>query len=142
MFHTYNDAELKIPAALWGLDSLGERTWSWVELALHIPYYYVSINISDEEGNATKRHFLFSQLDDVLNCISSVNEAEDAISLGLFSPGYMNGTDFYAFGKVKEVWVHRNSVSSKFILDDGAIMIYSSIDDELKDGDFSLAISL
>lgn len=122
MFHTYPEAELPVPPAL---ASFGERSWHWVECALQIPYFFLSVGLETDEGSF-RRHFLFSHLKDLLSLVGASGDHVKEIEIGLLSPGYMNGSNSYQLGKIKEIWECRDTQGCLFIMSDGAKYHYPS----------------
>lgn len=121
MFHTQPEAENKF---LQGFASFGERSWNWVELGLQIPYLYISVNVDTEDGICAQ-HFLFSTLMDALSLIAeSKNGIYSDLKIGLLSPGYMNGGNFYEFGRVKEIWKRQGDHEQMFVMSDGAKLYF------------------
>lgn len=139
MFHTQPEAEIKLPQ---GLTSVGERSWNWVELALQIPYLYISVNVDTEDGSCG-RHFLFSQLMDAMSLIAdSKNGVFKDLEIGLLSPGYMNGGNFYQFGRVKEIWKRQGGHEQMFVMSDGAKLYFPPDEGSIKNQDMELIVSL
>lgn len=138
MFMTHPDAELPIPS---GLALHGERTWQWVEFSLQIPYFFLSFSVAS--GNASlMRYILFSQLKDVLCVVSTIKKGVKDIEIDLLSPGYVNGSNSYKMGKVKEIWEGKNPYEQMFVMSDGARLYFPSDKDGSRDQEFELVFSL
>lgn len=139
MFHTHPEAEIEVPQ---GLNAVGERSWRWVELALQIPYLYISVNVDTEDGSCG-RHFLFSQLMDAMSLIAdSKNGVFKDLEIGLLSPGYMNGGNFYQFGRVKEIWKRQGGHEQMFVMSDDAKLYFPPDEVSIQNQDMELIVSL
>lgn len=138
MFHTHPEAELTLPP---GLAPFGQRSWHWLELPLQIPYFFISINVENEECTF-RRHFLFSQLRDALSLIGASRDVFKNLEIGLLSPGYMNGSNSYQLGQVKEIWECRGGYEQMFLMSDGAKFHFPPNEDGKKDQEMELVVSL
>lgn len=138
MFHTHPEAELIFPL---GLASFGERSWYWVELSIQIPYLFLSVNVEIEECTI-RRHFIFSHLRDALGLIAESRDIAKDLEIGLLSPGYMNGSNSYQLGQVKEIWERRGGREQMFVMSDGAKFHYPSDADGVMNQEMELVVSL
>lgn len=138
MFHTYPEAELRLPP---GLATFGERSWHWVELSIQIPYFFLSVNVEIEEC-IIRRHFIFSQLRDALSLIAASRDDVKKLEIGLLSPGYMNGSSSYQLGRVKEIWECRGGHEQMFVMSDGVKFHFPHDEDGNKDQEMELVVSL
>lgn len=121
MFHTVPEAEFPIPR---GLAPNGERSWRWVEFALQIPYFLLSMRFTEGEYE-TDRHMILSQLEDILQLAENQGSNFKILELQLLSPGYMNGAEGYRLGKIKEIWSQKDDLhSSVFVMQDGTRLCY------------------
>lgn len=138
MFHTQPEAEHKFLSAI---DPNGEKSWRWIEFGLHIPLFLVSGDVEIEECTLGCDR-LFGQLGDVLNLMNTSRGTLANIQIGLLSPGYMNGSNSYQLGNIKEIWQHPEGHHQLFVLDDGAKLRYSLCADSSKDQEMELVLSL
>lgn len=138
MFNTQPEAEHKFLSAI---NPKGERCWQWIEIAIHAPLYLVSGD-AEIEGVSLGRDWLFGQLRDVLSLMNTSKGALMNIEIGLLSPGYMNGSNSYQLGKIKEIWQHPDGTSKLFVLVDGTKLRYSASDESTNDQDMELVLSL
>jgi len=138
MFHTQPEAELKFPRVM---NSFGERSWQWIEIAIHIPLFLVSGDMKLVDGTVG-RDWIFGNIRDVLNLIDTSSGTSINLQIGLLSPGHMNGSNSYQLGKVKEIWRHPNEPSQLFVLVDGTKLRYSYNEDSENDHDMELVLSL
>ncbi len=138
MFHTQPEAEHKFLSAI---NPYGKKSWQWIEFAIHAPFYLVSGD-AETEGGTFGRDWLFGQLRDVLKLMSTSKETLTNIEIGLLSPGYMNGSNSYQLGKIKEIWQHPDGTSKLFVLVDGTKLRYSANEESTNDQDMELVLSL
>ncbi|MFM2407782.1 MAG: hypothetical protein RL358_524 [Pseudomonadota bacterium] len=138
MFHTHSSSELELPP---GLAPHGTRSWYWVELPLQLPYFCVSIGIDGKEG--LRRQFIVDHIKDVLTLLSTQAE-KNTINheVGLISPGYMNGTDFYKMGRIKEAWESSDGHKYKYVMEDGTNLYDLTMGGGGVDQNFELILSL
>lgn len=127
MFETHPQAEIKLPAAL---APFGEKSWRWIEFAVHVPYLYLSVNVDVGEDATIGREFLFSHLSDMLGLLAASGGEFKDKKVGLFSTGDMNGSDFYQFCRVREIWQHQKSHKKMFVMSDGARLYYPADQDD------------
>jgi hypothetical protein len=140
MFHTYPQAELRL---LPPLAPDGERSWRWVELAVHIPIYYLSANVKVSEDATCGREFLFGHLRDMLGLMAASRDEFLDMQVGLMTPGHMNGSGFYQLSRVKEIWERRSDHKKMFVMTDGAKLFHpTDEDDGISDKEMELVISL
>lgn len=123
MFHTHSSAEFTIPS---GLATPGIQSWQWVELPLLMPYFCVSINTGGDED--LRKQFIVAHIEDVLRLLDAppVNVTGNP-EVGLMSPGYMNGTDFYQMSRLKEIWESADGCKNKYVMDDGKTLYYPAM---------------
>lgn len=138
MFHTQPEAEYKILSAM---NPDGERSWRWIELVIHIPLFLVSGFVETKDGEFA-RDWIFGQFGDVLNLMVTSGGTLSNIEIGLLSPGYMNGSNSYQLGKIKEIWQHPNGPSKLFVLADGTKLRYSSNENSKNEQELELVLSL
>lgn len=138
MFYTHPDAEFALPPAL---SPFGERSWHWVEFSLQIPYYFLSVSVATEDGSF-RRHFLFSQLRDVLGLIAASKDGFKEIDIALLSPGHMNGSSSYMLGRVKEIWERRGGHEQMFVMSDGATLHFPPDGDNKNSREMELVFTL
>lgn len=120
MFHTSREAEVFVPREL---ASEGERIWRFVEMGLQTPYFLVALRHS-LNGDELDRHILFSQWSDVMALAKQQSESFSILSLQLLSPGYMNSSDGYELGRVKEVWVDKTTpLYQLYVMADGSKLV-------------------
>lgn len=140
MFHTYPQSELKLPPPL---TPDGERCWRWVELFVHMPIFYLSVNVKVGEDATCGREFLFYHLRDMLGLMNSSRDEFQDIKVGLMTTGNMNGSGFYQLSQVKEVWERRSDHKKMFVMADGAMLFYpTDEDDGIADKEMELVICL
>ncbi|MFA6202726.1 MAG: hypothetical protein WC710_05995 [Gallionella sp.] len=138
MFHTHTSAELKLPPAL---APHGTQSWHWVELPLHLPYFCVSIG-NDGEGNL-QRQFIVAYIENVMRLLDTpAGKATNRSVVGLMSPDYMNGTDFYQMGRIKEVWKSADGFNHQYVMSDGKTIYDPMMTDGEAEQKFELILSL
>lgn len=139
MFYTSPEAEVRVPKPL---APNGERSWRWVELGLQIPYFLLSIQISNEETEMVRR-LVLGQLQDVLDIASQQSESFQVIDLGLLSPGYMNGSESYQLGTIKEIWgAKETGQPTVFVMADRSKLTFSLGSKEPKEVEMELLLAL
>lgn len=140
MFTTYPHAEFTFPPSL---ITSGERSWQWVELSVYEHIFYVNVHVELDRGDNYARHYLFVNTKDILGLIEETRHICKNLEIGLFSPGYMNGSGSYQFGRVKEIWEHTINHKQMFVMGDGS-KIYSSTDEvnDNTDGELELIVHL
>lgn len=138
MFYTHPTAERVLPS---GMAPVGERSWSWVELCLQIPYFLVSFTV-EIDGGALGRHFLFSQLKDVVGLITTSGDKIKDLKISLLSPGYMNSGNSYQLGQVKEIWKRRGGREELFVMSDGKKLHFLPDEGSVKEQEMVLVVSL
>lgn len=122
MFYSSPEAEVHVPKAL---APNGERSWRWVELALQVPYFLLSIVISTKDCEMV-RHLVLGQLSDVLDMAAQQSNSLQILGLGLLSPGYMNGSQHYQMGQVREIWCAKGrGQPTVFVMADGAKLSFA-----------------
>lgn len=136
MFQTYPEGEIK---ALGCVDHAGLRSWHWVELSLQIPCFLVTACMPLKEG-AIKRQFIFSQLSDVLDLIATSKGVFSDIEVGLLSPGYVNGTNSYQLGKIKEIWRRRENCCQEFVMFDGSKLQFPPASKQMTEQELELIV--
>lgn len=114
MLYTHPDAELPFSSAL---APNGERAWSWVELGLKIPYYFVTVLITDDDVKL-ERQIIFSDLRTIQELAANPPAHVHLQRVDLLSPGYMNGSSGYQIAQLSEVW--QANGEHRFIMADGA----------------------
>lgn len=127
MFQTYPESEVKLPGVL---ATLGEKSWRWIELVSHIPYFYLSVKVDAGEGFLFGREYIFCHLVDMLTLMTESGDEFKDIEIGLMSPGHMNGSDFYQLGRIKEIWERKSDHKRMFVMSDDT-KIFDSTDDEV-----------
>lgn len=115
MFHTPLEAELPFLSAL---APSGERAWSWVELGLKLPYYFVTVLFTDDGDVKLERHLILSDLRVLQELVANPPAHLHLQRVDLLSPGYMNGSSGYQLAQLSEVW--QASGEQRFIMADGA----------------------
>ena len=130
MIHTLPSAELPNLAARF---APGERSWSWIELGLSIPYFLASQLAVTSEGEVV-RDFLIARLDQLLSLAAQDTPERQLLGVGLLSPGYMNGTEQYQLGAVKTIWRSRsNKLKQRFDMQDGTQLVFDITNDQQSD---------
>lgn len=137
MFHTHPDAEQLMPPSLL---PPGEKCWRWIELSIQIPYYVLSF-IVEIEGTEFSLQYMFTHVSDVINLIDTSSDKVRNLKLGLLSPGYMNGSDFYQFGQIKQIWQSKDG-EKLFLMDNGTKLYFPYSLDEIHkfEGELVLAV--
>jgi len=116
MFYTSSEAFVPIPK-LFGSDA--SKAWRWVEFGLYMPYFLLTLRISDGDSEI-EQHLMFCQIEDLMEYAKQVSSNAVIREIDLLSPGYMNGTDNYQLGKLKEVWkAKQQSLNFVFVMTDG-----------------------
>jgi len=138
MFHTHPEAELRLPLAF---SPIGERSWHWVELAIQIPYFLLSFKVETEDGTIG-RHFIFNRESDAMSLIANSKDVIRDVKMGLLSPGYMNGSNSYQLGQIKEIWGIPDSPEKMYVMSDGEKFYFPTDEDGIKDHEMKLLINL
>lgn len=129
MLYTFPQAEITFPSSMNGF---GIRRWEWVEIAIPLPLYLVTGETKTEKETHV-RDFIFCQLIDVLSIVDPSQGILSNVSVSLISPSYLNGTDTYKFGAIREIWVQPNLSSELFVLRDGTRLRHSYVEDDPED---------
>lgn len=99
MFETIDSAEIHLEP-IFG-DS-GTRLWSFVKLPLHVPWFYVTVGIVDEDGVEKQDMACLSEAKDLIAIAGAdylkIREANIVL------PGYMTGKDSWTMVPLAEVW--------------------------------------
>lgn len=139
MFITSPDAEQYTPR---GLVKNGERVWRYFEFQLQIPYFLVAVRSWEDESEFT-RYFMLSQLDDVLSLASQQDAQLEISYIKLLSPGYMNRSEGYEMGLVKEIWRDKNvPVNKIFVMSDGGKLKFELMEQDDNDQKMELVLAL
>lgn len=139
MIYSSPAAEVRIPT---GLARNGERSWRWMELGLQIPYFLVSLQTITEDIDVV-RHLLFGHLRDVLDLASQQSASFKVLNLGLLSPGYMNGTERYQLGQVREIWSAKGrGQPNLFVMEDGTKLRFDVTGEPSDDLELELVLAL
>lgn len=135
MFYTWPEAKQPSPPVY---PPMGEQTWRWVELAIAIPVFLLHLRVKEEDA-AMDRHLLFGQLRDALEVINKKSHDLEIVGMSLLSPGYMNGSEDFQLGKIREIWRDKKtSTMHKYVLDNGQSLSF----DFLQRTDIELEIEL
>jgi hypothetical protein len=120
----------------------GERSWRWVELALQVPYFLLSVRVSTKDGEMV-RDMVFGQLNDVLNIAAQQSKSLQIHNLGLLSPGYMNGGGCYQLGQVKEIWGAKGKrAPNVFVMADGVKLHFALGGQKSEEHEMELLLAL
>lgn len=138
MFRTFPEAEQYLPPVF---TTFGEKSWRWIELPLRIPYFLLSVSVITEDGTVG-RDLFFSHSRDLLNAIAEMKDLIRDTKISLLSPGYMNGSDSWQMGKIKELWKCRDSHEQMFVMNDGTKLYYPTDEPEKNNNDMELIISM
>lgn len=139
MFYSSATAEVHIPK---GLAPNGERSWRWIELGLQVPYFMVSLHTSAEDVDVVQ-HLLFGYLRDVLDLAAQQSASFQVQNLDLLSPAYMNGSERYQLGRVKEVWTAKGrGQPNVFVMSDGAKLRFDLSGKPAEDLEMELVLAL
>ena len=95
MIETFAHAEIPLPWALEGI-----KTWSYANLNLYIPWFFVEYNVIEDEQPISGMCLLFQdkQLSDLAN-----QEGVMVDRAYLVSPSYLNKSDSWKMGLLKSV---------------------------------------
>ena len=95
MIETFAHAEIPLPWALEGI-----KTWSYANLNLYIPWFFVEYNVIEDEQPISGMCLLFQdkQLSDLAN-----QEGVMVDRVYLVSPSYLNKSDSWKMGLLKSV---------------------------------------
>lgn len=120
MFHTMPEAEMPLLSVF---APNGERSWQWVEFALHIPYFFVALEIKTDGGPCIRNLCVNS-----FRQIQEMNQTpSDRIRLRyvcLMSPAWMNHHDHYEMDPLKEIWSTPDALEQAYVLADGRRFCY------------------
>ena len=137
MFCTVPNAEQFTPGEL---VPKGERIWRYVEFQLQVPLFLVAVR--DDHSELT-RHFLFSELTDVIELASQQDDKYAIDGVKLLSPAHMNRSGGYELGSLKEIWRDKDvPVNHVFVMSDGSRHKFELVDqrDDEQTLDLVLAI--
>ena len=99
MFETIESAEIHIPA-IFGDKS--RRFWAYVQLRLHMPWFYVAYQFNNEDGT-TMRHVLFlSRIEQLQQMVQDQDIEINEVHIVL--PSHMSGKDKWTMELLAEVW--------------------------------------
>lgn len=119
MFRTIPDAEIHIPA---GLASGGGRVWRWMELALNIPYFFVTVLHSVDGKPSHERNLIFGDFRALIELAEVPPEGVELVRVNLLSPGYLNGSGSYRLDQLAEIWEDGQTGGQVFVLAGGTRM--------------------
>jgi hypothetical protein len=123
MFYTVPEAEEILPMPIL---TPGEKCWKWVELPIHVPYYILS-HVVESEGVDVRVEYLFAQVREIAELLEDMRGAIHGLKVGMFIPSYMNGTDGFQFGYLREIWRYENG-TRVYHMDDGKIFSDRPVD--------------
>ncbi|TCT07079.1 hypothetical protein [Paralcaligenes ureilyticus] len=98
MFYTYDNAET--PMGAWF--EKGSRSWRFIEWSLNIPWFWVTIVLSDGEASWTDT-LMFYLPQDIADLIEQRANNLKAIDVQLVSPPRMNGTTKWSMEPLAEI---------------------------------------
>ena len=119
MFRTVPDAEVHVPA---GLGSGGGRVWQWMELALNVPYFFVTVLHYVDGEPSYERNLIFGDFRAVIQLAEVPPDGVELIRVNLLSPGYLNGSGSYHLHQLIEIWEDGQTGGQLFVLADGTRM--------------------
>lgn len=99
MFETVENAEIPIPP-IFGCK--GQRMWSYVELRLHMPWFYVVYRFNTEDGMTMHHMFLLSRVEQLQQAVQERGIEIEEVHIVL--PRHMNGKDKWTMEPLAEVW--------------------------------------
>lgn len=121
MFYTSQEALISTPVQM---SDNGSKLWRWVEFGLYIPYFLVTQLIS-EESSEIGQHLIFGQIQDLMAHAAQLPNNVVISEIGLLSPGYMNGTDNFQLGVIKEIWKSKQQSNNfLFIMKNGQTLSF------------------
>lgn len=98
MFETYDQAEIPIPEPL---RIPGERAWPYVELSLHVPWFYLVYRLPIEDDRYLKRSIFLS---DVPYLIGFIAEGAVVDEVQIVLPERMTGAGRWTMEPLAEIW--------------------------------------
>jgi hypothetical protein len=102
MFNTLDTARIPMPP---GMFPASMHTWTWVEMALNLPYFLVEYQIDEGDG-PIRTNIILSQIHD-LNSVCGISDAEMTINIvSILCPDYISGKDGYQLEQCAEVWAN------------------------------------
>lgn len=140
MFHTVPSAEIPFLSNLY---VNGGRSWRWMELGLQIPYFLAFLRKSVGHDAEIGQQVMLSHLDDVLELAALHDNTLQVTEIWLLSPSYMNGTDSYRLGRIKEIWqgkAHRGR--HIYVMEDGARLHFEIGDLSQSNDEMELVLDL
>jgi len=102
MFCTESSDEFLFPACLGAYDS---RHWRMVRLALHAPWFVLTVEAADGDG-CFKRTVCIARDTDLADVLESLGDAK-AVGLLCMTPGWCSPTGQWSSREVREVWAAR-----------------------------------
>jgi hypothetical protein len=118
MFITSPESEYFVPESLKTLP--GERSWRFLEFGLYLPIFLVAVRMTEDDLEIG-RHFLFGQVNDVLDLAAQQSDKYSIVYIQLLSPGYMNSGNGYEMKQIKEIWRDKKiSRNLTFVMADGS----------------------
>lgn len=137
MFCTVPDAEQVTPREL---VPNGERIWRYCEFQFQVPLFLVTVRDGHYE---LTRHFLFSDLTDVVQLAARQDDKYAIHDIRLLSPGYMNQSDGYELGSLKEIWRDKDvPVNYAFVLSDGSRYKFELVDQHGEEQTLELVLAI
>lgn len=127
MFATVESAEIHLASPF---SSDGSRFWSYAQIDLHAPWFYVEYTVSEGEISASSM-LLLSTVDQLINC--ATRSDLQLTQVHLISPGYLNNTGSWQMNSLKEVIRATQIVSgieapiTIYRLGDGRELVYGVI---------------
>lgn len=97
MFATVESAEIHLASPF---SSDGNRFWSYAQIDLHAPWFYVEYMVS-ESGISASSMLLLSTVDQLVNF--SKRPDLQLTQVHLISPGYLNNTGSWQMNSLKEI---------------------------------------
>lgn len=125
MFETFNSAEIFRPKAL---SPDGERLWSYAQINIHVPWFYVEYSV-DHGDCKTRSVLLLGNLEQLLD-ISNRPDFE-ITQAHIVTPRHINKTDDWQMDRLKKVLRATRKTGRTetpviiYVLSDGREMRYS-----------------
>ena len=126
MFETIDAAEMNMPVGLLGE---GQRMWQFVNLRLHVQWFYMLYETEFEKGSFSSDYALLTDERQIAEMSSF--EHVKIIELYIVSPGHLNGSDCSKMEKIKEIWtakiknIKSNEKGMIYVLQDDSEYKYS-----------------
>lgn len=130
MFETIVGSEIELPPIFGGDET---RLWPFVNLRLHIPWFYVTLAIDDNEGIEHRHMACLTRANDLI--ATADTEYLRIVEANVVLPGYMTGKSSWTMTPLAEIWAGiepetQEQVAYVFVTADGDRYLSSGVCDD------------